>query len=283
MGWWPGGSWPASALDDAQSITALNAGGSSSFTAACTPWDTARASRESQIMAAVLLGGAGAVASHRSAAWLRSLLPYPAVVDVTVKQRRRRRPGIRLHERALPPDEVTVHDAIPVTTVPRTIFDLAAVLPPRQVERAISEAEYQRLTDPLSLQDMLDRHPRHRGVATVRATLARADLGTSVTRSELEEWFLAFLDRHGIERPRINAGLQLNGRWIEVDCVWDAHRLIVELDGRAAHATSRGFERDRARDRALQVAGWRVVRLTWRQLLEDAEAVAADLRSLTAA
>ena len=138
----------------------------------------------------------------------------------------------------------------------------------------------QRLTDPLSLLDMLDRYPRHRGGATIRAVLATASAGAEITRSELEERFLAFLDRAGIERPRMNAPLQVNGLWLEVDCLWESHRLIVELDGRAAHATGRGFERDRARDRALQVAGWRVVRITWRQLLEDAEAVVADLRSL---
>jgi len=72
----------------------------------------------------------------------------------------------------------------------------------------------------------------------------------------------------------------VGGRWVEADCVWRAQRLIVELDGHAFHATTAAYERDRARDRSLHVGGWRVVRITWRQLHDDADALATDLRSL---
>ena len=80
--------------------------------------------------------------------------------------------------------------------------------------------------------------------------------------------------------PRRNADLALDGRFYEIDCLWSEQRLIVELDGRATHGTARAFERDRERDRLLQVDGWRVVRITWRQLRDDAPAVVADLRRL---
>jgi very-short-patch-repair endonuclease len=101
-----------------------------------------------------------------------------------------------------------------------------------------------------------------------------------VTRSELEERFLAVLDAHALPRPQINAYVRTRGRLLECDCVWWVERLAVELDGHAAHSPRTAFERDRARDRALSAAGWRVLRITWRQLHREAEAVAGDLRTL---
>jgi very-short-patch-repair endonuclease len=101
-----------------------------------------------------------------------------------------------------------------------------------------------------------------------------------VTRSELEAAFLAFLDAHGLPRPRTNARISHRTGTTEVDAAWDECRLIAELDGHAVHATRRSFEDDRARDRALTAAGWRVVRITWRQLHRSADALAAELRAL---
>jgi hypothetical protein len=177
-------------------------------------------------------------------------------------------------------DEITTVRAIPVTTVPRTLLDLAGVVGRRHVERAVHEAEVRRLTDPLSLDDLVARHPGRRGIAMIRAILAAGRIGATVTRSELEDRFLAFLDRFCLPRPQVNESLRVRDGWIEGDCVWHTQRLIAELDGRATHATDRAFERDRARDRALNAAGWRVVRITWRQLHDEADALAADLRIL---
>jgi len=172
-------------------------------------------------------------------------------------------------------------EGIPVTTVPRTLFDLAAVIPLRQLNRAVNEAEIRRLWDPLSLDDLLERHPRRPGAAAIRAVLATP--GAGITRNDLEDLFIDFVDRVGLPRPATNAPLQLPGFWIEPDCMWREQRLIVELDGRATHATRSAFENDRARDRALTAAGWRVIRITWRQLHDDAAALTRDLRaSLTA-
>ena len=83
-----------------------------------------------------------------------------------------------------------------------------------------------------------------------------------------------------LPRPDFNPDLFVAGRWYQVDCLWRAERVIVELDGRAAHSTAISFETDRARDRAMQAAGWQVVRVTWRQLHEDAEALARDLHRI---
>jgi hypothetical protein len=202
------------------------------------------------------------------------------VIEVTAGHRVRARGALRLHRRRLPPDEITVEREIPVTTVTRTLFDLASVLTPRHVERAITEAEVRRLYDALSLHAMVERYRGHRGTGVIRAILAAGRIGAEVTRSELEGRFLEFLEMHGLPRPEVNASLEVRGTWLEVDCLWRSSRLIVELDGRAAHATAAAFERDRARDRALAGAGWHAIRLTWRQLHEEPEAVAVDLRHI---
>jgi very-short-patch-repair endonuclease len=238
-----------------------------------------RLTREGRWLAAVLAGGEGAVLSHRSAA---ALWGFGAAVhlDVTAPDTHRVRPGIQIHSSRLPPDEVTVERAIPLTTVPRTILDLAAVVQADQVERAINEAEFRRLTDPLSLADLVARYPGRRGIRTIKAILYRLRDGATITRSELESRFLAFLRTTGLPLPSLNTWLRLGARSIECDCVWRVQRLVVELDGHAAHHTTAAFERDRARDRALNARGWRTVRVTWRQLHQEPEALAVDLRKL---
>jgi very-short-patch-repair endonuclease len=240
-----------------------------------------RLSRDARWMAAVLAAGCGAALSHRSAGALWRLWPSARrLIEVTADRKVRSCRGIEPHRGRLPHDEVTIVGGIPATTVPRTLLDLAAVLPRHQVERAINEAEVQRLGDPVPLADLVARYPRRRGVAVVRAILEDGHIGSRITRSELEERFHAFLVRSGLPRPEVNANLRIGDRWIECDFAWSAGSLIAELDGHAFHATAAAYERDRARDRALSVAGWRVVRITWRQLRDDPVALAADLRSL---
>jgi very-short-patch-repair endonuclease len=99
-------------------------------------------------------------------------------------------------------------------------------------------------------------------------------------RSRLEGRFKWFLRERRIKRPELNADLFVAGHFYEADCLWRDERVIVELDARSTHPTPLAFERDRARDRVLQAAGWRIVRVTWRQLHEDGDALAVDLRTL---
>jgi very-short-patch-repair endonuclease len=238
-------------------------------------------SREARWLAAVLALGEGAALSHRSAAAHLGLRASAArFPEVTPERRLKSRQRIRVHHGVLPPDEITVLRAITVTTVPRTLLDLATVLSPRQVERAIEEAEVRRLDDPLSLADLVKRYPGRRGTGVIKEILAADRIGSTITRSELEERFLRFLETHALPSPEMNIALAVNGGWIEADCVWRRQRLIVELDGAATHGTFAAYERDRARDRSLHAAGWRVVRVTWRQLHRDADQLAADLRGL---
>ncbi len=235
-------------------------------------------------MAAVLAGGPGAALSFRSAGQLWAVREgFARPVDVTDERRHRPQPGIRFHCSLLPPDEVTVHEGIPVTTVPRTLLDLAAVLRPRELERALNEADVLQLHDRLSLLDLLARYPRRAGTRRLRAALDARNEGATVTGSELEERFLRFLDEQRLPRPEINAALSIDGRQFEPDGLYRAAGLVVELDGRRFHATAAAFEADRERDRRLAVAGWRTIRVTARMLTRERERVAADLRALLGA
>jgi predicted transcriptional regulator of viral defense system len=239
-------------------------------------------SQEATWMAAALAGGPNAVLSHRSAAALWGIRTGgPTRVEVTVPRALRSRTGLHVHRGVLAADEVTAVRGIPVTTAARTLLDLAAVLTPARLERAVEEAERLRLGDDPSLHALVARHPRRRGVATLRRILDDAQIAVAFTRSELEERFLAFLADAGLPRPLVNAPVELlGGTRVEADCLWPAERLAVELDGHASHATRAAFERDRARDRGLQAAGWRVVRITWRHLHGEPQSLAAELRML---
>jgi very-short-patch-repair endonuclease len=235
---------------------------------------------EGRWLAAVLASGQGAVLSHRSAGQLWGLLQRSGGEIETTRARGWRSPtGVLAHCGSLPADEVTNNKGIPITSPFRTLFDLAAVLSERQLEKALNETEVRGFTDLVSLPALLDRYPRRRGVANLRSLLD-ASAPQGITRSELEDRFVTLVDTHGLPRPRLNTHVAVESRFFEVDCLWPDQRLVVELDGRSAHGTGRAFERDRERDRLLTVEGYRVVRFTWRQLREDAPAVAADLRRL---
>jgi hypothetical protein len=240
-------------------------------------------SAHGRMLAAVLAGGSGAVLSHQSAAALWGISPDGApTAEITVPLKRRPRPGIFQHHSRLSADEVTSVEGIPVTSVPRTLLDVASTLDTRRLRRAVDEAERLRLWDSLSLDQLIARHPGRRGVARLAAVLAEGAIGATVTRSELELRFLEFLGDARLPRPQANVPLTVAGATYEVDFAWPSRSLIVELDGHATHATRAGFERDRERDRRLHVAGWRVVRITWRQLHGSREAIRRDLGALLA-
>ncbi|MDQ2631540.1 MAG: endonuclease domain-containing protein [Actinomycetota bacterium] len=233
-------------------------------------------------MAAVLASGPGAVLSHRSAAALWMIRPTSRTrIDVTVPHRSRSSRAIHRHISQAPPDEQTVKEGIPVTTVPRTIFDLAATEPVDVVENLLREAEHLQLWDKLSLPHLIERYPGRRGSRKVRAALERLEEEPEGRkRSKLEERFAPFLRLHHFPLPRFNDWIEAGGKRYCVDCHWPQFRQIVELDGWDGHSTRTAFREDRARDRRLRVAGYAVTRLTWNQLDDEPEAVAADLRAL---
>jgi very-short-patch-repair endonuclease len=238
-----------------------------------------RINRRGRWMAAVLAAGEGAVLSHRSAARFWHLMPVAAEwPEVTCPSGRVvRREKIVSHETALRDDEWLVEDGIPVTSPIRTIFDLAAVVDQRMLERALHEAEVQGVTDRVSLPMLLERYPGRRGARTLRALLASRE-PVAITRNEFEEAFLALIDAHGLPRPRMNADLALRGRFFEIDALWERQRLAVELDGRGVHGTRKRFESDRQRDRILVAGGRKTMRVTWRQLRDEPDEIAAGLK-----
>jgi hypothetical protein len=230
-------------------------------------------------MAAVLACGPGAVLSYRSAAAHLGIRPTDRrLIEVTSGRGRRASAGIELHCDRLAADEVAVVRGIPVTTSTRTLFDLAAVLDRHRLERALNQAEILRILDTQELARLIDLHPRRRGTRALRTILAASLSGP--TRGELEELFLPFVHSYSLPLPELNVDIRIGDTWIEADCLWRAQRVIVELDGHGVHGTRASFESDRKRDRALQAQGWRTVRVTWRHLEEDAEALAADLHKL---
>jgi hypothetical protein len=232
-------------------------------------------------MAAVIACGSEAVLSHRAAGRLLGILPLGnGLPEVTRLNGWRSQPGIVQHRSPLSPDEVEVVAGIPVTGLSRTLLDLASILSRERLEGALNEAEVLGLTDRVSVPALLARYPRRPGTVTLRAILNDVGRARGVTRHELEHRFGAVLASTDLPRPHRNADVAVAGRFFEVDCLWRAQRLIVELDGGFVHGTWRASERDRERDRLLVADGWRVVRVTWRQLRDDAPAVIADLRRL---
>jgi very-short-patch-repair endonuclease len=231
---------------------------------------------ESIWMAAVLAGGEGALLAGRAAGAAWGIRRSEGRPEVAIPRQRRARGGIVFHRSRVPADERTVHDDIPITTVPRTILDLATVLDVRAVERAINEAEIRRLWDELSLHDLIHRYRGRPGTRNVRAALHKRSAGVTVTRSDLEELFIVFADTFSLRRPETNVYIE----GFEVDCVWRAERVIVELDSWEIHRTRAAFERDREKSRILQAAGWRCVPVTYLQLKHASGEVARDVRRL---
>lgn len=233
-------------------------------------------------MAAVLRGGTGTVLSHRAAGADWGLRHWSGLPAITTPTPRRPITGIELHYARLPADERTVLDGIPITTWPRTLFDLATVLDFDALVRALNEAEALRLTDPLSLHALLDRHRGERGAGKLREALADASFGRGITREDLEDLFAAFVRRNGLPAPLLNAPIVVGDRRFVADVLWPGPRLIVELQSVRFHGTAASMSADADRTRRLTLAGYRVVYVTWAQLASRVarEALARDLETM---
>lgn len=218
-------------------------------------------------LAAVRAHGPRAVLSHRSASAAWGLQPPaggPIHVSTPVRTGRRADRGVRLHHpRWLPPEETTVRDAIPVTTLARTIVDLAATVHGRRMEDVIAQADRLALFDLVELRRVLTAHPTRTGAPALTALLDRlAGGGPADLRSTAEVALLELCDRAGLPSPRTNVVLQ----GFTVDAHWPGTTLIVEVDGFQFHRMPSAFERDRDRDQVLTLAGYVVLRFTSRQL-----------------
>jgi hypothetical protein len=238
---------------------------------------------EGHWLAAVLAVGDGAALSHRPAAALWDLMPATGrASDVTVARNVKPRAGIRLHcVRSLPDEHMTTRHAVPCTTAARTIVDLAGVVAPRRLERALGQAEVLRLYDRKAIEAVLASNPRRPGSRTLRKLLGGPDPSTTLTRSPMEEQFLALCDRAALPRPAFNVPFTLpNGTEISIDVLWSSAALAVELDGRGFHSSWRAQVQDRRRDAQLTLAGLKPLRFTEADLTREGNATIALLRDL---
>ena len=220
--------------------------------------------RRGRWLAAVLACGPQAALSHVTAAVHWDLLHSAQTrIDVTAPRSRAGGEGIRLHRtRCLDARDMTTHKSIGVTTVARTLLDLAATEPPRRVERAFAQALRLRIYDHAEVLDVLTRASGYRGTAV----LARVtELEPRWTRNGFEADFLSLIRRAGLPEPLVNEPFDVPDHGpCEPDFHWPGHCLIVETDGWETHGTRAAFETDRAKDAALTAAGYRVLRFTVR-------------------
>jgi very-short-patch-repair endonuclease len=224
--------------------------------------------------AAVLACGPDAVLSHESAAALWGMRDrWPRRPEVTAP-RNRRRPGICAHRsRTLSAKDIRRHRGIRVTSPARTVLEIASRLSAPALARTVNDGRLGRHLRVADLAELLERLPQHPGTPRVLPLIRTA---TGPTRSQFEDAFVAFDERFGLPFPRMNARVA----GYEVDALFEAERLIVELDGFEYHRDRRSFERDRERDAATLAAGYGTVRLTWERFTGSPDREAARLHAI---
>jgi predicted transcriptional regulator of viral defense system/very-short-patch-repair endonuclease len=239
----------------------------------------AQQTSEARWMAAVMACGPGAVLSNLDAAALWKIYDGEgALVHVTrTTKTGQRLAGVRVHRaRRLEPDDITVRNGIPVTTVARTLLDLTDVLGPDRILRAMREADYLRLLDLDALNAAVQRAHGRRRLKVLKQALAHHRPG-QIVRDELEHRFVELVRAAGLPAPDTNVKVQTRRRRYTVDCLWREQRVAVELDGRAAHARTLAFESDRRKDAALSAIGLHPLRFTWYRVTNEPDEVIAEL------
>jgi very-short-patch-repair endonuclease len=233
-------------------------------------------SRHGWCMGAVLSCGEGALLSHRSAAWLWGLTKrFYVPVEVTAASPRRIREEIRMHSAAaLSPFDRAAHEGVPVTAVPRTLLDFAAV-DPHYLGQALDNARRLDLLDLIAMDELISRSRGFRGVARLRTALEIHRLA-AFTRSGLERRFLALVRRAGLPQPSMNVYVEGH----ELDAYWPTERFAVELDTYDHHGSPTAFEVDRVRQESLKLAGIEMIRLTGIRMDREPAAVTQRLRRL---
>jgi very-short-patch-repair endonuclease len=237
--------------------------------------------REGRLMAGVLACGPKAVLSHWSAAAYWGLLQTSrAVIDVVVIGSRNGPKAVKTHRvRHLDPRDITIRDGIPITTVPRTLLDLATVANQRQLRRAVNEAVRKRWLHQSAVEDILRRHKGRPGIAAFRAATAALNPGTHRTRSDLEDAFLTLCRKHRLPTPDSNVAIA----GYEVDFHFPGTNVIVELDSYEYHRTPAEFDADRRKWAALKRKGYAPLPVSDAWLNSDPEEVAATVRQLLSA
>jgi very-short-patch-repair endonuclease len=236
-------------------------------------------SRNGRWLGAVLAYGDSALLSHRTAAALWELAkPRSSPIDVSApvgRQGLRRRGGIWIHRSRLHPEDRDERAGIPVTSAARTLFDYAEVVDFQRLENVWEEADRLKLLRLGEIERVCERGFGRRALKPIRCLLAETRAVTR-TRSPLEDRFQRFCRFY--ELPPHSTNVDVLGN--EVDALWPAAKLIVELDSWEFHSHRAAFQRDRTRDTRLLVAGYRTIRVTHDRLDKEALALAGEIREL---
>jgi hypothetical protein len=236
------------------------------------------------LRAALLACGDGAVVSHGTAAALHGLGDkWPHLIDVTVPvEAGRKIDGIRCRRCRYPqPEEIEVRDGIVVTTLARTLVDLAGITGLGALKKTVGRAAIRKKLDLDAVDLAIYNAKRRRGLRALELALVpyRTEDGkVPDLRSDFETLALPQLLDMGLPRPGCNVPLHLGGERFIVDFLWEQARVIVETDGRETHETPDAFQSDRRRDQFLAAAGYRVLRVTWNQIHREREAVLHRIR-----
>jgi hypothetical protein len=231
-------------------------------------------SLEARYLAAVKACGPGSLLAGRAAGHLLGLLKRSPSLPEVLAPTQRRIKGVTTHRtRRADIKDATRLRGIPVTTVPRTLVDLAAVLDEDELARAVHQADVRHHTTPAHVEKVLSRRHNWPGARKLRRVIWG---DVPVTLSKLESSFIAAVRRAGLPPPDSNR--RIDGRY--VDCRWPRHRLTVELDSYRYHRTRHIWEQDRQREREARARGDEFRRYTWFDVDEEPEPMLADLRAL---
>ena len=241
-----------------------------------------RATAEQELLLAAWT--CGRPVSHLSAAWLAGLIDDPVQpVHVSVEATASHRFAHTVVHRC---DDLAVIDRtrrrrIPTTTAERTLVDLAAVVDEGELRTAVDRALRLGLTTPERLTRRVRAlaRPGRAGAAAARRVLTDIDEERALSESELESALFALVVEAGLPAPTLQHEVSIDGRRYRIDLCYPHLRLAIEVDGFGVHGSRDAFEADRARQNDLVLAGWRVLRFTWRQIRDDPAGVIAQLRA----
>lgn len=236
-------------------------------------------SRRGECLAAVLAIGSGALLSYYSAGWLWGLWSgSPAPFEVTASVPRHHRPPkgvVRHRARNLVEEDRALVDGIPVTSVARTLLDLAWKLRSDQLRRVLARAEDLKLIDLEAIHAVIERNRGHHGAKRLRFALAIYERPIW-TRSEFERRFVEYLVESGLPRPATG----WNELGYELDVYWPEFHFGVELDAWQTHGTRDAFERDHDRDLDFALADIETIRVSERQFQRNPDAIAMKVARL---
>jgi hypothetical protein len=221
-----------------------------------------------------------AVASHASAAHLWGIFRFaPETVHVTAPIRRRAKRTFVVHfSSILEAEDRTRRDGIPLTSLPRTLLDLAVRSGPRRLDRYLERAEELELFDLRAFESLLARAGGHRGRGPLGRALTIYRPDPAFTRSKFERRFRRAVIAAGLPAPAMN--YVTDG--FELDAYWPTERFAVELDLFETHGTRAAFERDRLRQEELKLAGIEMIRVTGPRFKREPDRVIGRLAALLA-